>query len=158
MDKELDIERSQALGQTMGAPAKQPWQKAYRAALSLPEAEYVQGFLVVPGAPFRPLEHAWLELENSRIDPNLSHQYPSPSQRFYFPAQRLSLTQLKAAITAAQEDYPEDDPLPIYGSMPYEYYGDVMLGGQEYASAYQSAKAKCRELNPVKKAHSSSGA
>jgi hypothetical protein len=157
MDKELDIERSQALSQTIGATAKQPWQNAYRAALSLPEAEYVQGFLVVPGAPFKPLEHAWLELECSRIDPSLP-QPPSPSQRFYFPAQRLSLTQLKAAITEAREDYPEDDPLPIYGSMPYEYYGDAMLGGEEYTNAYQSAKAKCRELNPVKKTRSGSGA
>ena len=52
-----------------------------------------------------------------------------------------------AAIEEAQEDYPEDDPLPIYGEMPYEYYGDSMLGGQDYQTAYQAANEKCKELN-----------
>lgn len=57
------------------------------------------------------------------------------------------MKQLKDAIEEAKEDYPEDNPLPIYGSAPYEYYGDVMLGGKEYLEAYQAAEAKCRELN-----------
>ena len=50
-------------------------------------------------------------------------------------------------VEEAKEDYPEDPPLPIYGSMPYEYYGDVMLGGKEYQQAFDAAQAKCRELN-----------
>jgi hypothetical protein len=36
---------------------------------------------------------------------------------------------------------------PIYGTSPYEYYGDVMLGGKEYVAAYEIAEAKCKELN-----------
>jgi hypothetical protein len=54
---------------------------------------------------------------------------------------------LKAIIEESEEDYPEDDPLPIYGDAPYEYYGDVMLGDQKYLDAYQAAEVKCREIN-----------
>lgn len=58
----------------------------------------------------------------------------------------MSVKQLTAAIEEAQEDYPEDEPLPVYGAAPYEYYGDVMLGGADYAAAYAQAEAKSREL------------
>jgi hypothetical protein len=54
---------------------------------------------------------------------------------------------VKAIVEESKEDYPEDDPLPIYGEAPYDYYGDVMLGGQEYLIAYQAAEAKCQEIN-----------
>jgi hypothetical protein len=50
-------------------------------------------------------------------------------------------------VEESKEDYQEDDPLPIYGEAPYDYYGDVMLGGIEYLTAYQAAQAKCQEIN-----------
>jgi hypothetical protein len=50
----------------------------------------------------------------------------------------------------SQEDYPDDPPLPVYGDAPYEYYGDVMLGGKDYQTAYAQALAKCKELNRPK--------
>jgi hypothetical protein len=34
--------------------------------------------------------------------------------------------------------------------MPYEYYGDRMLGGADYQAAYEEALAKSRELNKPK--------
>jgi hypothetical protein len=74
----------------------------------------------------------------------------NPEHLYYFPAQKLSVKELKAAVEEAKEDYPEDEPLPIYGAAPYEYYGDIMLGGAEYQAAYEEAMAKCRELNKPK--------
>ena len=66
---------------------------------------------------------------------------------WYFTAQTFTVKKLKKIIEESKEDYPEDDPLPIYGNAPYEYYGEVMLGGQEYLSAYELAAAKYQELN-----------
>jgi hypothetical protein len=69
---------------------------------------------------------------------------------WYFAAQSLSMKKLKAVIEESKEDYPEDDPLPIYGDAPYDYYGDVMLGGKEYLEAYKAAEAKCKEIQALK--------
>jgi hypothetical protein len=102
--------------------------------------------LATPGAPYKPQEHSWLELDDRLIDPNLPHVKNSETS-CYFPAQRLTVKQLKNAIEEAKEDYPDDPPLPIYGDAPYAYYGDVMLGGKVYQQAYEAAAAKCRELN-----------
>jgi hypothetical protein len=152
-DKVLDVEQSRAIAQAVKSKAKTPFDNAYQAALELgDDICYVQGFLVVPGQPFKPIEHAWLELGDRRIDPSYPHLNQSPETLYYFPAQTLTLTELKRAIAEAQEDYPEDEPLPIYGTMPYEYYGDVMLGGKTYQTAYEAAQAQCQRLNrPVKK-------
>ncbi|MEB3294359.1 MAG: hypothetical protein VKJ24_14465 [Synechococcales bacterium] len=155
VDKVLDVERSRAIAQVIKSKAKAPFENAYKAALELgDEVFYVQGFLVFPGTPFKPIEHSWLELAERRIDPSYPHFNRQPETLYYFPAQTLSLTELKEAIAEAQEDYPEDEPLPIYGSMPYEYYGDVMLGGKAYQTAYEAAQAHCQALNrPSKKVH-----
>jgi hypothetical protein len=99
-------------------------------------------------SPYKPIEHGWLELSDRLLDPNLPHLNRKPEQIFYYPAQKLTAKQLRKALEEAEEDYPEDDPLPIYGSTPYEYYGDLMLGGKEYTAAYEAALAKCAELNP----------
>lgn len=118
-----------------------------------PDVKYVQGFLVVAGS--LPAEHAWVELESCRIDPNLRFLKKTAKELFYFPAHYLTVEDLTETVEEAKEDYPEDDPLPIYGKMPYEYYGDVMLGDKPYQDAYETAKAKCREFDrpagPVKR-------
>jgi len=154
----LDEVRSQSLGKTI-TKAKGPFEYAHKAALALePEALgavlYVQGFLVVLGEP-EPLEHAWVEVGAVRIDPNLRFLKKQATDLSYFPAHRLSVENLKAAIEEAQEDYPEDSPLPIYAQMPYDYYGDLFLGDRHYARAFEMAQAKSRELNrparPVKR-------
>ncbi|MBF2000474.1 MAG: hypothetical protein IGS50_15040 [Synechococcales cyanobacterium C42_A2020_086] len=142
----LDAVRSREVAERINSKARKPFDNAYHAALVIEGALYVQGFLILPGKPYRLLEHGWLELEDCIIDPSLPHLHQSPESLRYFPAQRLTVTQLKAAVEEAKEDYPEDDPLPIYGSTPYEYYGDVMLGGQEYLTAYQAAEAQCHAL------------
>ena len=111
---------------------------------------YVQGFLAVVGQPHKPIEHSWIELSDHIIDPTLPHLKRSAEALHYFPAHRLSVKQLKAAIEEAKEDYPDDDPLPIYGASPYEYYGDLMLGGKDYLDAYNAALAKCQELQQAK--------
>jgi hypothetical protein len=145
MNKPLDEARSQELAQHVKSKAKAVFDNAHRGALATKTATYVQGFLVMAGRK-QPLEHAWLELEDCLIDPSLPYLNRQNQELYYFPAQRLSVKQLKAAIEEAKEDYPEDPPLPIYGTTPYEYYGDVMLGGTEYQAAYQAAEDKCREL------------
>jgi hypothetical protein len=150
MEKVLDVVRSRELAQALGSQAKAPFTNAYAAIQALPEAEYVQGFLAFPGAPFAPIEHAWVETSDQILDPTLPFLQKKAENLYYFPAQRLGLKQLKAAIEEAEEDYPEDEPLPIYGATPYDYYGDVMLGGQEYSAAFAAAKTKCQELNPNK--------
>jgi hypothetical protein len=145
MPKVLDAVRSRELAQTIKAKAKAPFDNAYAAVQAMPEAEYVQGFLVAPGQA-SPIEHAWIELDEHILDPNLPSLQKKAESLSYFPAQRLGLLALDAAITEAREDYPDDEPLPIYGTTPYDYYGDVMLGGKDYSTAFTEAKAKCREL------------
>ena len=147
MNKPLDATLSREIAQRLKNKAKNSFDKAYEAALLTPGATYVQGFLARAGEPYKPIEHSWIELEQSLVDLSLPHQGQNAQELYYFPAQRLSIKQLKAAVEEAQEDYPEDDPLPIYGEAPYEYYGDRMLGGVDYKAAYEDALAKCRELN-----------
>jgi hypothetical protein len=152
----LDEVRSQQISKTI-KKAKGAFEYAMAAAIELeadhPEVLYVQGFVVFAGS--QPAEHAWVELKSCRIDPNLRFLKRTNQALFYFPAQSLTVEDLKERIEEAKEDYPEDDPLPIYGKMPYEYYGDVMLGDKPYQDAYEAAKAKGRLLNrpagPVKR-------
>lgn len=147
MTKPLDEARSRELAQQVKSKSRAPFDNAYRGALAVSGATYVQGFLVIAGKRSRTVEHAWLELDDCLIDPSFAMLKQHSENLYYFPAQKLSVKQLKAAIEEAKEDYPEDNPLPIYGSAPYEYYGDVMLGGKEYQQAYQTAEEKCQELN-----------
>lgn len=139
----LDQAASIELAAQISAKANRSFDNAYRAVLSIEGAIYVQGFLVTP-TTLEPIEHGWIEVGDRILDPTLPH-LPSPTLLQYFPAQRLSRKQIKAAIEEAQEDYPEDEPLPVYGGSPhtYAYYGDVMLGGQDYLDAYESAKLQC---------------
>jgi hypothetical protein len=145
--KPLNEALSLALAQTVKSKAKTPFDNAYRAALATEGVTYVQGFLVFPGQPYKPLEHAWIETGEEILDPSLPHLKQKAEVLHYFAAQSLSVKKLKAIVEEAKEDYPEDDPLPTYGSSPYEYYGNVMLGGKEYQAAFDAAAAKCKELN-----------
>jgi hypothetical protein len=147
MSKQLDKTLSLEVAQAIKSKSKKPFENAYKAALATENANYVQGFLVVIGKPFRPIEHAWIELEDKVIDPNLPHLKKNAEELMYFSAQSFTKKELKAIIEESQEDYPEDDPLPVYGNAPYAYYGDVMLGDKPYLDAYQVAEIKCKELN-----------
>ncbi|MBD2102475.1 hypothetical protein [Leptolyngbya sp. FACHB-261] len=145
MNKPLNETLSRELGDSVASKPKTPFENAYRAALATKGAMYVQGFLVIVGKSEEPIEHAWIELDEQTVDPTLPHLNRDSQKLCYFTAQRLSIKQLKAAVEEAKEDYPEDNPLPIYGAAPYEYYGDVMLGGMDYLEAYEAARTKCRE-------------
>ena len=147
MKKPLDEALSQEIGKAIQSKSNDSFQNAYKAALMTKGSIYVQGFLVWAGQPYRPIEHGWVELENSIIDPTFQHLNKKVEELYYFPAHRLTVKKLKAAVEEAQEDYPEDDPLPVYGGAPYDYYGDRMLGGKEYKAAYEEAMAKSKELN-----------
>lgn len=147
MSKPLDETLSRETAKRIKSKAKKSWENAYNAALVTSGCLYVQGFLAFAGSPYQPIEHCWLELENCLVDPTFSHLNKNSEEIYYFPAQRLSVKKLKKLIEEAKEDYPEDEPLPVYGATPYEYYGDKMLGGAEYLAAYQEAEAKCKELN-----------
>ena len=147
MNKPLDEALSVEVAQRVKSKPKTQFQNAYRAALATQGAVYVQGFLAFAGKPYKPIEHGWIELENSIVDPTLPYLNKNAQEIWYFPAQSLTVKELKAIIEESKEDYPEDDPLPIYGDPPYEYYGNVMLGDKSYQEAYQAAEAKCRELN-----------
>ncbi|MCM0592504.1 MAG: hypothetical protein HEQ35_26880 [Gloeotrichia echinulata IR180] len=149
MNKPLDETLSITIAERIKSKASKPFDNAYRAALVTEGAKYVQGFLVFAGQPYQLIEHGWIELSDRIIDPTLPYLQKNPQELWYFPAQSLSVKKLKAIIEESKEDYPEDDPLPIYGDAPYEYYGDVMLGGQDYLQAYQAAEAKCKEINQI---------
>ncbi|MEA5514289.1 hypothetical protein [Nodularia sp. UHCC 0506] len=158
MNKALNETLSILIAQSIKSKANQPFDNAYRAVLATEKAKYVQGFLAVAQMPYQPIEHGWIELGDASgndasivniIDPTLPHLYKTAQELWYFAAQSFSIKQLKAIIEESKEDYPEDNPLPIYGDAPYEYYGDVMLGGQEYLAAYQAAEAKCKELREL---------
>lgn len=150
MDKPLDAEQSIEVATRIKSKAKDSFENAAKAVSTVDGAVYVQGFIVFVGSPYKPVEHGWLELDDRILDPTFPYLNRKPEQLHYYPAQKLTAKQLKKAIDEAKEDYPEDDPLPIYGSTPYEYYGDVMLGGKEYLKAHEEANAKCVELNPPK--------
>ncbi|MBP5973748.1 hypothetical protein HW132_13625 [Brasilonema sp. CT11] len=147
MNKPLNEALSIETAQRVKSKPKTPFDNAYRAALATEGAIYVQGFLVFAGKPHKPIEHGWMELEDCIVDPTLPYLNKNAQELCYFTAQRLTVKELKAIIEESKEDYPEDDPLPIYGEPPYEYYGNVMLGAKDYLEAYQAAEAKCRELN-----------
>jgi hypothetical protein len=149
MNKVLDETLSLKIAESIKSKANKPFDNAYKAALATQGASYVQGFLVCAGKPYKPREHSWIEIGDSIVDPTLPHLHKKPEELWYFVAQSLSVKKLKAVLEESKEDYPEDDPLPIYGEAPYEYYGDVMLGGQEYLDAYQAAEAKCKELQAI---------
>lgn len=153
MNKLLDEPLSIKTAELINSRASTPFDNAYKAALSTEGARYIQGFLAFPGKPYKPIEHSWIELGDASevriIDPTLPHLNKNPQELWYFAAQRLTVKKLKAIIEESKEDYPEDEPLPIYGEPPYEYYGDVMLGGQDYLAAYQAAEAKCKEINQL---------
>lgn len=148
--KPLDPQLSLSIAKSIKSKAKSCFDNAYQAVLANQEAIYVQGFLAFPGSPYKPIEHSWIETEASIIDPTLPHLGAPAEHIHYFAAQRLTVKQLKAAIEEAAEDYPDDDVLPVYGDSPYAYYGDLMLGGNEYLEAQQAAEIKCRELNKPK--------
>jgi hypothetical protein len=150
MDKPLDETLSVEIAERIKSKANAQFANAYHAALATQGAIYAQGFLAFSGKPHKPMEHGWIEVGDRIIDPTLPYLHKNPQELYYFTAQRLTVKQLKAAVEEAKEDYPEDDPLPIYGDAPYEYYGDVMLGGKDYLDAYKAAEAKCRELNQRK--------
>jgi len=147
MNKLLDETLSNEIAKAIKSKAKKPFDNAYKAVLITQGAKYIQGFLVFAGQPYKPVEHGWIEVNDVIIDPTLPHLQKNPQELYYFPAQALSTKKLKAIVEESKEDYPEDDPLPIYGEAPYDYYGDVMLGGLEYLTAYQAAQAKCQEIN-----------
>ncbi|HTL87919.1 MAG TPA: hypothetical protein VL134_00870 [Leptolyngbya sp.] len=150
MDKPLDAEQSIDVAARINSKTKASFQNAANAIATVEGALYVQGFITFAGSSPKPIEHSWLELDDRLVDPSFPHLNRKPEQLYYYPAQKLTAKQLKKAIDEAKEDYPEDAPLPIYGSTPYEYYGDEMLGGKDYMQAYESANAKCLELNPPK--------
>lgn len=149
--KTLDEARSQEAAQRVKSKAKKPFDNAYRATLAIADSQYVQGFLVLHGNRCKIVEHAWLELEDCLIDPSFPFLNQPIDRLHYFAAHRLTRKQLKATVEESKEDYPEDDPLPVHGDPPYEYYGDVMLGGQNYQDAYEAAQQKCLELKTSKR-------
>jgi hypothetical protein len=158
MPKTLDEAQSREIAKAAKArspmggqrPTSAPFDNAYAASVLVADAVYVQGFVAFPGAPYQPIEHAWLEVGETIVDPSFPGLKQQADNVYYFPAQELTLARLKSAIEEAKEDYPEDDPLPIYGKQPYDYYGDVMLGGADYTAALAAAQTKCRELNAAK--------
>ncbi|WP_035994977.1 hypothetical protein [Leptolyngbya sp. KIOST-1] len=149
LNESLSLEISEQIKSKAGAP----FGNTHRAVLTLTGATYVQGFVVLNNGQYEPLEHAWIVLGDDIIDPTLPHINKAQQEIYYFSAQSLSIKALKAFIEEAQEDYPEDPPLPIYGAPPYEYYGDVMLGGKDYVNAYQAAQLKSSELKAARAEH-----
>ncbi len=162
MNKILDEELSLQVSVSIKSKVEKPFDNAYKAALCTKEAIYVQGFVVICQKPYHPIESAWLELTVASsmgetsihiIDPNFKYLTKKTKNIWYFPAQSLNMKKMKSIIEESKEDYPEDNPLPIYGKSPYEYYGDVMLGGKEYLVAYEKAIAKCQELSQLDANH-----
>ncbi len=147
MSKPLDVALSSEIAKRINSKTTDYFDNAYQAAILTEGAIYVQGFLTYAGRPEGPIEYSWIELEDCLVDPTLPHLNKNAQELHYFAAQRLTIKQLKAAVEEAREDYPEDPPLPVYGEPPYEYYGDIMLGGRDYQDAYQAAETRCRELN-----------
>ncbi|MCJ8281804.1 MAG: hypothetical protein MJK14_18590, partial [Rivularia sp. ALOHA_DT_140] len=122
MDKLLDEAGSREIAAQIKSKANKPFDNAYQAVLVTEGAVYAQGFLVIKRKSYQLLEHAWIEIDSRIIDPNLPHLTKESQEMWYFTAQTFKIKKLKAIIEESKEDYPEDDPLPIYGDAPYEYY------------------------------------
>jgi hypothetical protein len=148
MTKILDEIVSVEISNVINSKATKCFDNAYQAALAMEGAIYVQGFLVSSEFPDKAIEYSWIELGDRIIDPTFPHLGLTAEKLYYFPAQSLSIKEITAIIEESKEDYPLDDPLPVYGKLPYEYYGDLMLGGKDYQDAYLQALDKCQELNP----------
>ncbi len=140
MSKSLNIDLSTEIAERIGSKANKCFDNAYQAAILDDSYLYVQGFLVVGVEPYSVIEYGWIELEDQIIDPTFVSLNQNAEHLYYFPAQSLKVKQLKAIIEESKEDYPEDNPLPIYGNAPYEYYGEIMLGGKEYLAASSSGR------------------
>lgn len=150
MSKPINFNLSAELASQLKTSTRNCFERAYQAALLTKGCSYIQGFLVLAKEPYIPIEYSWLELDDAVIDPTPNHFKNPTEEPHYFPAQSLSVKKLKAVVEEAKEDYPDDPPLPVYGNAPYEYYGEVMLGGKEYQDAYEQALAKCQELKQQK--------
>jgi len=146
MDTVLDAVGSMELAKKINSKARKPFDNACKAAISTSGAIYVQGFLAIAAKPHKPMEHGWIQLGDRILDPNLPYLNAEPETLAYFGAQQWTAKQLRAVLEESKEDYPDDDPLPVYGSAPYEFYGDLMLGGREYQQAYEAADAHCQAL------------
>jgi hypothetical protein len=85
----LDEALSREVAEKIKSKARKPFDNAHRAALQTQGALYVQGFVVYASKPYRLIEHAWLELEDKIIDPNLPHLNKKAADLSYFPAQNL---------------------------------------------------------------------
>ena len=118
MNKLLDEALSIDIAARIKSKAKKPFDNAYKAALATEGAIYVQGFLATKGKPYQPMEYAWIELSDRIVDPTLPHLRKNVEELWYFQAQSFTVVKLKAIIEESQEDYPEDDPLPVYGDAP----------------------------------------
>lgn len=146
MDKILDVELSTEIITRIKSKSKDSFDKAYKAALLIEGAIYVQGFLVINAKPYKPIEHSWVEIDERIVDPSFSSFNKNAEELFYFRAQQLDVEELKASVEEALEDYPGDEPLPVFPPLPHEYYGNKMMGGKDYTEAYQKAEDKSKEL------------
>ncbi len=66
----LDETRSIEVSQHIQSKSGTPFDNAYRAALATEGAMYVQGFITFD-RPTEPIEHAWIELGDTIVDPSL---------------------------------------------------------------------------------------
>ena len=119
MNKLLDETASREISAQIESKSKKPFDNAYKAVLVTEGGIYAQGFLVLKHkSSYQLLEHAWIEIDSRIIDPNLPHLTKESQEMWYFTAQTFTVKKLKRIIEESKEDYPEDDPLPIYGDAP----------------------------------------
>lgn len=94
--KLLNESLSLQVAQTIKSQAKKPFENAYKALLVTDGAKYVQGFLVLTGHPYKPIEHAWIELEDVIIDPSFAYLQRKSRKYLVFPRTSFNPEQIKS--------------------------------------------------------------
>lgn len=98
MSKPLNVTLSIEIAKSINSKATDYFDNAYKAALLTEGSMYVQGFLIYAVEPCILLEYGWIELDGQIVDPTFPHLNKNAQELYYFPAQHLTIKQLKAAV------------------------------------------------------------
>ncbi len=127
----IDIDLSSTIAKRVSATHSNCWDNAYEGLRYLPEALYVEGWVVMAKGK-RVIEHGWLEYSDKIIDPTLilSHSPAELETTAYYPGARYTKSE------AAKIKIERKGDLPLIWA-----YG---WGGEdcpEYVAAFEQAAA-----------------
>ena len=136
MEVRIDEALSREVAQKVKSKSRKPFDNAYRAALAVKGATYVQGFLVAGGGRCKLVEHSWIEVGDRAadapdvpeapeapdtpgvviVDPNLPYLNASTENLYYFPAHRLTPLEYQISNLYAGNRFKSSRKYPCRGN------------------------------------------